>query len=250
MREYDGNVGKTPTVGEAGLSWFSELVKREGLLRGTATAIRAFGGLALDYLPSRKRLRYGDIDYDFEHHVNTTWAAPSLSVRLREVFTRGKYQPSEPSLFHEILSQMEIDHSQFVFIDLGSGKGRTLLMASDYPFRRIIGGEIIPELHLIASTNIERYRSEQQKCFSLEAWLGDALEFKFPIEPLVVYLFNPFPADILDRVLERVHESAAGKPREVYVIYHNLVHEEVFRGKSYLEQLQRTEQYAIYRVRN
>ena len=241
-------MSETPTLRRTARLWIRGLVQREGVVRGTASALGSLWELALDYLPSRRRLRYGDIDYDFDHEVNTTWAAPSLAVRLREVFTRGQYQPSEPLLFHEILERLPISHEHFMFLDLGSGKGRTLLMASDYPFRRIIGAEIIPELHEIAVQNIERYRSEQQKCFALEAWLGDALEFPFPEESMVVYLFNPFPADILREVLARLRSSVVQHPREAYVIYHNLVHEDVCRKMPWLEPLLKTDRYAIYRV--
>ena len=43
--------------------------------------------------PSRRKSRYGDIDYDFEHGVNTTWANVSLRTRLRELLSEGQYQP-------------------------------------------------------------------------------------------------------------------------------------------------------------
>lgn len=217
-------------------------------MRGSASAVRSLWELALDYLPSRQRLRYGDIDYDFDNGVNTTWARPSLPVRLREVFTRGKYQPSEPKLFHQILDAAQVRHEDFVFLDLGSGKGRTLLMASDYAFRRIIGVEVIPELHEIAKQNIQRYRSENQKCLALEAWLGDAREFPFPPVPMLVYLFNPFPEDILRTVLERMRDSLREHPREARLIHHNLVHEDVFRSMPFLQLLHRTHQFAIYRA--
>jgi SAM-dependent methyltransferase len=236
----------TPSLGAAGLAWFRDLVRREGLFRGLGSAAVSGWKLALDYLPSRRRLRYGDIDYDFDHRVNTTWAAPTLPMRLREIFTRGKYQPSEPELFHTILCALQVNFERFTFIDLGSGKGRTLLMASDYPFRKVVGAEIIPELHEIAVQNLARYESEQQKCFALEAWLGDAREFPLPPEPMVLYLFNPFPADILRDVLLRLQQSLGEIPRETYVIYHNLIHEDVFQSMGFLRAVHRTEQYAIY----
>ncbi|WP_187148840.1 class I SAM-dependent methyltransferase [Candidatus Korobacter versatilis] len=239
---------KTPSLGRAGLAWYRGLLQRDGVLRGTAHALGSGWELALDYLPSRKRLRYGDIDYDFDHGVNTTWAAPTLSVRLREIFTRGQYQPSEPELFRRILDELKVNHSEFVFIDLGSGKGRTLLMAADYPFRKIIGAEIIPELHATAEQNITRYHSDSQKCFELEAWLGDAREFPYPPAPLVLYLFNPFPADILRDVLQQIHATFTQSPREIFVIYHNLVHEDVFRSMEFMRTILHTPQYAIYRL--
>ena len=90
-----------------------------------------------------------------------------------------------------MMQSLPIDYTQFTFIDLGSGKGRTLLIASDYPFRRIIGVELLGELHRIAQENIRTYQSPTRKCFALEIIRGDAREFTFPAEPSVIYLFNP-----------------------------------------------------------
>ena len=70
-------------------------------------------------------------------------------------------------------------------IDLGSGKGRVLLMASNYPFHRIVGVELLPELHRIAMKNVKAYKSSLPRCFALECVVGDALDFVFPVEPTV-----------------------------------------------------------------
>ena len=157
-----------------------------------------------DLTPQRRCSRYGDIDYDFDHHVDTTWATVSLRTRLRELLSAAQYQASEPELFHEILSALPAPPNGFTFIDLGSGKGRTLLMASDYPFQRIIGVELLDELNHIAKQNIATYHSEKQQCFNIETYCGDARAFQFPQEPLVLYLFNPFPDYVL--------QSCAGAP--------------------------------------
>jgi hypothetical protein len=226
------------------MAWARGLVRREGLLRSLVIGVGTLAGVVVDYLPSRRRMRYGDIDYDFDNRVNTTWAQPSLAVRLREVFTRGKYMPSEPEVFHAIVGGLGIEYERFTFVDLGSGKGRTLLMASDYPFKKIVGAEIIPELHATGLVNLVKYKSEAQKCFSIEAWLGDAREFPLPPGPLVVYLFNPFPADVLREVLERI-QALAGS----YVIYHNLVHPDVFEEMTWLERLSGNERWTVFRVR-
>ena len=121
-------------------------------------------------------------------------------------------------------------------------------MASDYPFRRIIGVEFLAELDNIARENIARYRSERQKCFALESQAGDARDFEFPAEPTVLYLFNPFPEDVLRPVLAKLHNSIADFPRPVYILYHNLVHEKIFAQQEWLQPVYRTPQYAIYRA--
>ena len=113
-------------------------------------------------------------------------------------------------------------------------------MASEYSFRRIIGVELLAELDQVAQQNIARYRSERQKCFAIESHTGDARLFEFPREALVLYLFNPFPDYVLRDVLANLHRSVMAFPREVYVIYHNLVHENVFAEQEWLRPVVRT----------
>ena len=204
--------------------------------------------LLCDLTPERRRSRYGDIDYDFEHSVDTTWATVPLRTRVRELLSGGQYQPSEPELFHEILRAVPVKFEGFTLIDLGSGKGRTLLMASDYPFGRIIGVELLEELDAIAQENIARYQGENQRCFALESHTGDACEFPFPAEPTMLYLFNPFPEHVLGTVLGNLRESLKASPRDVVVIYHNLIHERVFSRCDWLRLVVRTTQFAIYRA--
>ena len=231
------------------LRWVREAVRVRGVLGALRYYCAGTFELLRDLTPERKRSRYGDIDYDFDHGVDTTWAAIPLRTRLREMLSGGQYQPSEPELFHEILLAVPVEFEGFTFIDLGSGKGRTLLMASDYPFRRIIGVELLAELDAVARENIARYRSENQKCFALESHAGDARDFQFPAEPTVLYLFNPFSEHVLRTVLGNLHESLKASPREVVVIYHNLIYERVFAGSDWLQPVRRTSQFAIYRAR-
>src|SRR5277367_2003445 len=153
-----------------------------------------------DSTPSRKRQRYGDMEYDWEHRVNTTSGTVGWRTRLLGAF-HSPYQPTEPGLFREMMASLPIAFDQFTFVDIGSGKGRTLLMASEYPFKRIVGVELLPELNQIALENLAHYKSESRKCFVLEAVCGDAADLPFPVEPLVLYLFNPLPETGLRRMM-------------------------------------------------
>ena len=231
------------------LAWISDTFRSLGMFGALRSYAAGTVELLRDLAPARRRSRYGDVDYDFEHSVDTTWATVTLRTRLRELLSGGQYQPSEPALFHEILNSLPVAVDGFTFLDLGSGKGRTLLMASEYPFRRIIGVEILAELHEIAQQNIARYRSEHQKCFNIESHAGDARDFEFPREALVLYLFNPFPEYVLRQVLASLHRSVTAFPREAYVLYHNVVHESVFAGQEWLSPIRRTEQFVIYKAR-
>jgi SAM-dependent methyltransferase len=229
--------------------WWSDVAGRESSLAASRPLLAALWEFARDSTPERRRQRYGDADYDWEHRVNTTSAAVSWRDRLLGVF-HSPYQPTESTLFHEMLGalreQSHSDFHDFVFLDLGSGKGRTLLMASDYPFRRIVGVELLAALHRAARENLSRYSSESQKCFALESICADATEFPFPDEPMVLYLFNPFPEAGLRRVIANLEQSLREYPRVVYVLYHNPLLEHVLSESTALRKLHATHQYALY----
>jgi SAM-dependent methyltransferase len=185
------------------------------------------------------------MEYDWEKRVNTTSGTVTWQVRLLGLF-HSPYQATEPALFREMMTSLPIELDRFTFVDLGSGKGRTLLMASEYPFRRIVGVELLPELHLIAQDNLAQYKSESQRCFALEAICADAADFLFPAEPLVLYLFNPLPELGLRRMMANLVQSLRTHPRAAYVLYHNPVLERVLGASPVLTRLGGTLQYSIY----
>lgn len=233
--------------------WWNDVAAREGRVAATRQLLAALWEFVRDSTPERRRQRYGDAEYDWEHRVNTTSAAVCWRDRLLGAF-HSPYQPTESILFHEMLDalhqQTHLGFRDLVFLDLGSGKGRTLLMASDYPFRRIVGVELLLALHQAAQENLNRYRSESQKCFALESICADATEFAFPVEPTVLYLFNPFPEVGLKRVMANLEQSLLANPRSVYVLYHNPVLEHVLGESAVLKQISRTHQYAIYGLKD
>jgi hypothetical protein len=198
--------------------------------------------------PERRRRRYGDMEYDWEHRVNTTSGTVGWRARLLGLF-HSPYQPTEPALFREMMASLPIEFGQFTFIDLGSGKGRTLLMASEYPFKGIVGVELIAELHRAAEENIGAYKSPTQRCTQVESLLADARDFELPEEPLLLYLFNPLPQRALSGVLQGLEKSLAQAPRPVWVVYHNPLLETVFGASGFLEKTGGTPQYSVYRNR-
>jgi hypothetical protein len=119
-------------------------------------------------------------------------------------------------------------------------------MASDYPFRKVIGVELLPELHRVASKNLQKYASEKQKCCTLEAQCGDACEFNFPTEPIVLYLFNPLPEASLRAVAQNLERSLREYPRRAFVLYHNPLLEHVFAASPVLKRTGGTHQYSVY----
>jgi SAM-dependent methyltransferase len=253
MSRYDAASTSQISLSRSMRQWWQNIAAREGRIAATRQLAAALWEFALDSTPERRRQRYGDADYDWEHRVNTTSAAVNWQDRLLGLF-HSPYQPTEAGLFHEMLDalhrQTHLDFRDFVFVDVGSGKGRTLLMASDYPFRRIVGVELLPALHQAAQENLGRYRSELQKCFTLESICADATEFPLPTEALVLYLFNPLPEAGLRRMIANLEEGLRSHPRKVYVLYHNPLLGHVLEESGALTKIGGTHQYAIYQSKD
>jgi SAM-dependent methyltransferase len=219
--------------------------------RSRATLAGALGEIGADIwefllesLPERKRRRYGDVEYDWDHQVDTTSATVSHRTRLLAALSGAPYQPTDPAIFHEMIAALALDVHEFTFIDLGSGKGRTLLLAAEFPFRRIVGVELVPELHDIARKNMAALLN--QKPGIVELVCADAREYQFPPEPTVLYLFNPLPAPALEGVIENLGRSLQRASRPLCVIYHNPISEYVLAAAGFLHKVGGTVQYSIY----
>lgn len=231
--------------------WWNEQVQSQGARRATSLLLRELWGFVRESTPEQRRQRYGDMDYDWEHRVNTTSAGVGWRTRLLGVF-HSAYQPTDPAAFHQMMAALPIDFSEFTFIDIGSGKGRTLLMASEYPFQKIVGVELMEELHRAAEGNVAADQGRPDRDAArqtvIETVCMDASEFVFPYTPLVVYLFNPLLETALRRVTQNLEKSWQQAPRPIWVVYHNPVLDTVLASLDFLEKTVGTHQYGIYRT--
>ena len=242
---------QTPRIASAAYAYWHERQARTGFFAATGELLAALWEFARDSTPSRLRSRYGDADYDWDHRVNTTSGAVGWRDRLLGVL-HSPYQPTEPGLFREMIEALAqvpgLNLADFTFIDLGSGKGRTLLMASDYPFRRIIGVELLLSLHRIAELNLAQYQRDSQRCSALESVCADAPSSALPAGPLLIYLFNPFGEEGLRRTIANLKQNVEINPRPVFVLYHNPQLEHVLTGAAFLKKIAGTHQYSIFKA--
>ena len=220
----------------------------------TFSAFRRLLGIAWEFgresLPDRRRQRYGDVDYDWEHRVNTTGAALNWRTRLLGLL-HSQYQPVPPEQFREMISALaghigeSADLRQFTFIDIGSGKGRALLLALEWGFRRMVGVELLPELDRIARDNIRAFQEPGVNA-EIELVCMDARRFTFPTEPSVVFLFNPLPKPHLRVLLANLERSLRQNPRALYVVYANPIFERAFAAFQMLRKVSGANQYSLF----
>jgi hypothetical protein len=135
-------------------------------------------------------------DFDVQYGVDTDgdingWTHLSdLNIPSSNWIYGRDYAPIEPERFRAIFTRLNIGFQDFVFVDFGSGKGRALLLASEFPFKRVVGLEFSPELHQIAQANIRLYAS-QRKSGPVESICADFLEFQIPADPAVFFFSIP-----------------------------------------------------------
>ncbi len=101
-------------------------------------------------------------------------------------------------------------------VDFGSGKGGALITLSRYPFARIAGVEISPELVTIAKENLAKLDIK-----NVTMNVCDAVNFADLDEFNYFYFFSPFPAAVMSAVVRNIRASLTNKPRKATIIYFN-----------------------------
>jgi hypothetical protein len=162
-------------------------------------------------------------------------------VHLDELGLGGKdrisYTPSGWLSLRRALPPRSVQRSD-VFIDYGSGKGRVVMQAARYPFKRVIGLEIAPELNDFARRNVDAAR-ERLACEQIELVTADVLEYEPPDDVTVAYMYNPFRGDVFATAVRRLIESVDRNPRRLRVIYLNPIDHDLLMSTGRFELVRR-----------
>ena len=115
----------------------------------------------------------------------------------------------------------------YTFIDIGAGKGRAMLVASESPFHRVSGVELNPEMADIAQRNVEIWQSTHAAdptappIAPIVLHQQDALAFDLPHTPTLAFLYHPFEAPVFKHLLRRIEAQFARRPGAFDLIYVN-----------------------------
>ncbi len=169
---------------------------------------------------------------DVRYGVDTSGYTPSSLLATAGGVGGTAYASCQPSSLRRALAQLP-DVTGRAFVDLGCGKGRALVLASEHPFREILGVELDAELAAVAARNAAVIAKGFPDRTPIRVLVADATSFDFPAGDLVVFLYNPFGEELVARAIANVERAMADEPREVHVVYDNPVHEtavDSFRG--------------------
>jgi len=176
------------------------------------------------------RYLYQGYGYESRHPFDRTYGTHTSGFSSRYDLPRSEQAPnthpywgsdywgSQPSFVRAAITSLPSPQT-FTFVDLGCGKGRALLVASEFPFRHVVGVELSPKLAKIARKNAQIMKGRFPGRTAIAVKEGDVCAFQIPPGNNVVYLYNPFSEETLLRVIAMLEAAIAAEQREVYLVY-------------------------------
>ena len=187
---------------------------------------------------SRAHSQYRAQVFDRRFGVETATEVPvdALDIDAEQKSHAVEYSPSQGLDLCLTLDALQRNWREFTFVDYGSGKGRTLLIAAMFHFQAILGVELSYDLCRTARSNVTRCAQALGSAGSIKVQNLDARKFAPPRGPLVLYAFNPFDDTVLAKVLANIHASLVQSPRPVFIIYVNPQHRQILDECDWLSQ--------------
>ncbi len=177
--------------------------------------------------------------FDVENGVRTSGLVAGRHLKSGHRHDRHAtaYYGVAPSVFQALVKRWQRSEpaapvGEFTFVDMGAGMGRAILLAAAMPFREVVGVELNPTLARIARRNLALWRAAGKTRAATRMVCGDAAEFTLPRGPCLVFLFNPFGAPVMRRLLARIAESFADRPGELDLLYVNNEQEGVLESEA------------------
>jgi SAM-dependent methyltransferase len=162
--------------------------------------------------------------FDIVHGTDTGGRVPSEYLPPSDLTSEESfsYVGCDPDFVRRSLAFLP-SPEPFAFIDLGCGKGRALLLASELPFRAITGADISEDLVNVAQNNALIFARKFPERTPIHAAKGDAGRFQFPPGDFVLFLYNPFGRDIMNRVVAAAEAALEIEKRRIFIVYCNPV---------------------------
>jgi SAM-dependent methyltransferase len=209
----------------------------EVLRRFLLTVARVLTGSVLRDKPARSIAAVHPFDEQYGVDTNgLIWGERLASVYPNRHWATG-YSGIAPSVFWQALDRLNLDWNRFTFIDVGSGKGRALMLALRYPFRRLIGIEFSADFVRTSKMNLENFSAEWSVGSPVEVFEADAVRFPLPLEPSVLFLFNPFAKPVMLRFVEHLRSSLREQPREIYLVYADPQLSQIISSANFLSKV-------------
>ena len=177
--------------------------------------------------------------FDEEFGVRTSGLVAGRHLKSGHLHDRHAtaYYGVAPSVFRALVKRWQRSRpgwalEEVSFIDVGAGMGRSMLLAAEMPFRQVVGVELNPTLARIARKNLAIWRASGRAQAPMKMICGDAVDFRLPEGPCLAFLFNPFGAPVMRRLLAAWKKVLAGRAGDLDLLYVNNEQERALERQS------------------
>jgi hypothetical protein len=122
-------------------------------------------------------------------------------------------------------AQKQRPPNECTFVDLGSGDGRQVLLASLLqPFARLVGVEILPALHLLAVQSLAKMSKHVKPSLNQDISFhqSDLLDFNWLDADIILITWTCFPVQLRERLMDK---AAGLKPGAIAIaVTHEITH--------------------------
>ncbi len=183
------------------------------------------------------RIAIDEIIFDAKYHIDTVTI--QAIDRISDVPNDEKkhafhYQASYVTVTKRLLKNLgRVTDNQGTFIDLGSGKGRVMMLAALQGYQNIIGVEFSNMLNEICRANLLSFAKNSLARSHFTTTVENAAKYKIPQDTSVVFMGNPFGEHIMLSVVKNIEISLALAPREIFIAYFNPLFADLFIQNGY-----------------
>ena len=172
-----------------------------------------------------------------KYHINTIKpeSLDALTIAEGDKTKSSPYEALNYFILENLLGNFcKLFPREKSLIDVGSGKGRVMVAAAHYGFKKITGVDFAKELCAAAKRNINKIKTQFPDT-TFNIYCKDILNYEINADDKVFFLFNPFNKEIMEKFLEIIDGSVKKYPRTIYFIYANPQQKEVLLQKGYKE---------------
>jgi hypothetical protein len=145
------------------------------------------------------------------------------------------YQATNYFIIEKAFEFLRLENANFHLVDFGSGKGRIMVVAAYYRFKKITGIDFSQSLCNEAEVNIEKIKPRFPSV-EFEIICDDAVNYPIKNDDTVFFFFNPFDEVVMLHVVKNILASLKKNERKIYIVYVNPLHKEMFLSAGFEEE--------------
>lgn len=166
--------------------------------------------------------------YDQLHGTDTSgYVTPDRLYSDPKVASQSQaYLGTQPSIVRKVLAQLPDAH-RYAFVDIGCGKGRPLLIASEFAFKEIVGVEMSPILAQYAARNAGIIKRKFPDRADIKIATENAASYKPTANRIVFFYYHAFGREVFEAFVKNLEDQLSQTVEHAFFIYLNPVFADV-----------------------